>query len=87
MQKSSAAKVIALILSAVLMAPAAWAASGHRSWTLRTEDTELRLSSADNGPVVERLGGRNQKHNWLAGPIPMPLMDKVWVGERLCPMA
>lgn len=87
MLKSPVVKVIVVLLSVFSMAPAARAASGHRSWTLRTEDTELRLSSTDNGPVIESLGGRRQKQNWLAGPMPVPLMDKVWVGDRVCPMA
>ena len=87
MLKSTVVKPIALILSAFLMAPTAQAALGHRSWTLRTDDTELRLSSADNGPVIESLGGRKQKHNWLAGPMSLPLMDKVWMGDRVLPTA
>lgn len=56
-------------------------------WTLSTADTEIRVSASDHGPTISRLAGTQEKHNWTATPISVPLMDKVWIEDRQIPLA
>ncbi len=47
------------------------------TWTLRTDDTEIRLAVAGARPVVERLADVGSEWNWIDAPAAMPLMERV----------
>jgi len=66
------------------VAPTASAAS---HWSLETGDTEIRFVLVDGRPFIQSLRSKREKHNWLAAPTPLSLMESVWVGDKNVPLA
>ena len=67
---------------AVLTLAAHLPAEEARTWDLRTSDTEIRIGIFGDKPTVQRLAAVGSSHNWIARPVAVPLMDKVWIGDR-----
>lgn len=74
--------IIALLIAAVLAA----APQSGTSWTLTTADTRIAVEVIDDRPVIRRLEGTADGHNWAGEGVVVPLMSKVWVGTRECPV-
>lgn len=51
-------------------------------WDLSTDDTQITVVVSNNQMVVDRLTYRPVGHNWIDKTAPVPLMTKVWVGQR-----
>lgn len=57
------------------------------AWVLRTDDTELRLSVADQRPVIQRLAAVGSSHAWIDAPSTVALLNRVWRDGREMPLA
>lgn len=60
---------------------------GTNTWSLHTEDTEIRLSVVESHPVIMHLASRADERNWLGAPAPLLLTDKVRAGEKTFALA
>jgi hypothetical protein len=76
---STGAKVLGLILSAVLMTPAARVGWAHRSWTLRTDDTEKQ----DIDPIMVKCDQTRHRHDYGMDASYWVAMGYYEVQERL----
>ncbi|MBB6670812.1 GH36 C-terminal domain-containing protein [Cohnella nanjingensis] len=54
----------------------------NQEWSLNTDDTSLTLAVRDNRPIVLAIKNAEQGWNWIAEPVVMPLLDKVYVGTK-----
>ena len=62
------------LASLFLLSPATKALeSSNRTWTLATEDTELTLTVSNNAISIVGLRNPEQKWNWIAAPMPVPM--------------
>jgi alpha-galactosidase len=61
-------------------------AGAATKWSLETGDTEIRFGLVDGQPVVQSLKSKKERHNWLAAPAPLSLMEHVWVGGKEFPL-
>ncbi len=73
--------MFALSLAVGLTRPA----GGDNTWTLSTADTHITVRILDDRPVVEHLAAAGATHNWAATPMPVPLMQHVWIDDREIP--
>jgi hypothetical protein len=80
-------KTVFALLCFTLASEVALSAKATTKWSLETDDTEIHFFLADGRPLIQSLRSKKEKHNWLAAATPLSLMEKVWVGERVCPLA
>lgn len=52
------------------------------TWNLSTADTEVEVGIAGERPIIRRLAGTGTKHNWSGEGMAVPLMGRVWVGQK-----
>ena len=78
-----AVKRLLLVLSLVCLngLPLSVQARGA-DWSLSTDDTEIQVGVSGNRPLITRLAGRGQTHNWAPRAMDVPLMAIVWVDQR-----
>ncbi len=55
-------------------------------WELSTDDTRIVVGVSDHGPLVKLLADRQLGFNWLASPVAVPLLNRVWIGPREVPV-
>jgi len=73
--------MLARILVSLLLLVASGLGAANR-WTLTTDDTRLTLSVRDDQPVIEHLTAARSKVDWIGHPLPVGLMNKVWLSGR-----
>jgi hypothetical protein len=80
-------KTVFVFLCLTLGPEAALTASAARNWTLETDDTEMRLGIVDGRAFIQSLRSKRERHNWLATASPLSLMERVWIRDKVFPLA
>jgi len=80
-------KTVFVFLSLTLVSEVALPAGAMTKWSLETDDTEIRFGLVDGHPLIQSLQCKKEAHNWLAAPSPLSLMERVWVGDKVFPLA
>lgn len=51
-------------------------------WDLATADTRIQVSVSADRPVVRQLSSTASPYDWANGGMAVPLMSRVWLGQR-----
>jgi hypothetical protein len=78
--------LVAVIAWVILGASVALAAGATTKWSLETDDTEIRFVLIDGRPLIQSLRSSKERHNWVAVPTPLSLMEKAWIGDKVFPL-
>jgi alpha-galactosidase len=58
------------------------AKAAENCWSLETDDTEITIAIKNGKIFVTSLADITTKYNWAGSGMSVPLMEKVWVGEK-----
>lgn len=72
--------ILAACFSAALMGGTVEAMKNR--WDLATDDTRITIEVRDDQVLLSRLESCEGPRNWAGRPFAVPLMAKVWLGER-----
>jgi hypothetical protein len=57
-------------MSLSLAAVSALAAPRNLNWSLRTDDTEIRLALLADAPCIQSLRSQGDRHEWMVARLP-----------------
>jgi alpha-galactosidase len=72
------------MLLILMMVAATSCEAAEGLWRLTTADTQLTVRASATRPVVTELKCTASTNNWAREEIAVPLMPRIWVGEREC---
>jgi alpha-galactosidase len=79
--------MLALIAWITLAWPLTLRAGTAPHWSLQTDDTVIRFDLVDGRLLISSLRSKKDNHNWIASPMPLSLMENIWLDERAIPLA